>query len=82
MGLIGIFGGFFGLMQSEVKADLDNTSTEYQWMGNASEGQTKIFSKLGLTGTIIVFTFLMIIILGVVGYFMSRNYMGGNIAVQ
>jgi hypothetical protein len=79
LGLIGVFGGFFGLMQSEIRADLDNTSTEYTYMTNASEAQSKIFSKLPLTATIIIFAFLMILILGVVGYFMARNYQGGTI---
>jgi hypothetical protein len=160
LGLLGIFGGFFGLMQSEIQTDLisnsigtvtnetgawinettytvdqstadgfgglvitalynatddspilttnvtvsgsgfTNASTtnwddvlvsytytyntyddSYYYMGNASSAQTKIFGKLPLTATIIVFTFLMILILGVVGYFLARNRIpGGTVA--
>lgn len=77
-GLIGIVGAIFGLIQSDVDDELTENTTAWNNSQDAQSAQGKIFSKLGLVGTVIIFTFILILILGVVGYFMAGNYMGGN----
>jgi len=54
------------------------TGQSYANLQNASVAQGNIFERLGLIGTVIVLVFILILILGVVGYFLAGKYTGNQ----
>jgi len=77
-GLMGLVGGILGLIQDDIDSELNSTSQAHYNLANASVAQGNIFERLGLIGTVIVLVFILILILGVVGYFLAGKYTSGQ----